>query len=111
MSDAPLHPDHQRILELARAALQARDNRQLWRQNVLKAAEEHTHWCNELWEELERQCCDQNNGLNVLEHPSVKQRKMIANLRSEIVNAAMNGIEAALDELAKGPLMEDEDDD
>jgi LmbE family N-acetylglucosaminyl deacetylase len=111
MTDAPLHPDHQRILELARAALKARDNRQLWRQNVLKACEEHTHWCNALWEELERQCCDQHDTLNVLEHPSVKQRKMIANLRSEIVNAAMVGIEQALEELSRGPMMEDHDHD
>lgn len=105
MSD--LHPDHQRLLELAQAALQARDNRQLWRQNTEKAAEEHAYWCDEVWEELERQTDDRRGEVNVLEHPSIKQRKMIANLRSEIVTAAMNGIDAALDELAKGPMMKE----
>lgn len=104
-----LHPDHQRILELAKAALKARDDRQLWRHNVVKAAENHGFYCDQLWEELERQCCDLGGDLAVLEHPSVKQRKMIANLRREIVNAAMIGIEQALDDLAQGPMMEDED--
>ena len=107
MTEAPLHPDHQRILELAKAAIQARDNRQLWRHDTLKAAEEHGLYCDQLWEELDRQCNDRHDDLNMLEHPSVKQRRMIADLRREIVTAAMNGIEAALDELAKGPLMED----
>jgi hypothetical protein len=109
MIAAPLHPDHQRILELAKAAIKARDSRELWRHNTLKAAEEHGFYCDQLWEELDRQCYERHEEINVLEHPSVKQRRMIANLRRKIVTTAMNGIEAALDELAKGPLMEDED--
>jgi len=104
-----LHPDHQRILELAQAAFQARDNRLLWRQNTLKAAEEHGFYCDALWDELARQCDDRHGEIPVLEHPSVKRRKMIADLRREIVATAMNGIEAALDELANGPMMEDEE--
>ncbi len=103
-----LHPDHQRLLELARAALQARDNRQLWRQNTRKACEEHGYWCDELWKELERQTDDLHGEVAILEHPIMGQRRMLANLRREIVTAAMNGIEAALDELSEGPLMDEE---
>lgn len=106
---AALHPDHQRLLELAQAALKARDNRQLWRNDTLKAAEEHGFYCDQLWAELERQTDDRHGQIPVLEHPSVKQRRMIADLRREIVATAMNGIEAALDELAKGPMLEDEE--
>ena len=101
-----LHPDHARLLELARAALQARDNRHLWRVNTTKAAEEHGFWCDELWTELERQTDDRHDQITVLEHPSVRKRRMIANIRREIVATAQNAIEEALDELAHGPMME-----
>ena len=104
-----LHPDHARILELARAALQARDNRQLWKQNMMKAAEEHGYWCDELWAELERQTDDRHDEITVLEHPSVRQRRMIANIRREIVATAQNAIEEALNDLAHGPMMEDDE--
>lgn len=104
-----LHPDHARILELARAALQARDNRQLWRQNTQKACEEHGFWCEELWRELERQTDDGHDEIAVLEHPSVRKRRMIANIRREIIATAQNAIEEALNDLAHGPMMEDEE--
>lgn len=104
-----LHPDHARILELARAALQARDNRQLWRQNIQKACEEHGFWCEELWTELERQTDDRHGEITVLEHPSVRRRRMIANIRREIVATAQNAIEEALNELAHGPMMADDE--
>jgi hypothetical protein len=102
-----LHPDHQRILELAQAALKARDNRALWRMNVKQAAEEHGYYCDELWRELERQTDDRHGEIPVLEHPSVRMRTMVANIRREIVATAQNAIEEALNELAEGPMMED----
>ena len=104
-----LHPDHARLLELARAALQARDNRHLWRQNTMKAAEEHGFWCEELWNELERQTDDRHDEITVLEHPSVRKRRMIANIRREIVATAQNAIEEALNDLAHGPMMEEDE--
>ena len=106
-----LHPDHSRLLELAQAALKARDNRHLWTQDVLKAAEEHGYYCDELWKELERQTDDRHGEIAVLEHPSVKQRRMIANIRKEIVATAQNAIEEALNELAHGPMLDDDDED
>jgi hypothetical protein len=104
-----LHPDHMRLLELAQAAFQARDNRHLWRQNTMKAAEEHGFYCDALWDELGRQVGLQDGLIPVLEHPSVKARRMVADLRREIVMTALSGIEQALDDLARGPILEDEE--
>ena len=104
-----LHPDHMRLLELARAAIQARDNRHLWRQNVQKAAEEHGFYCDAVWDELGRQVAIHDGHVPVLEHPSVKKRRMIADLRREIVSAAQCAMIDALDELANGPMLEDEE--
>ncbi len=103
-----LHPDHQRLLELAQAALKARDNRSLWRQNVMKAAEEHGFYCNALWKELERQTDDRHGQIPTLEHPTVTRRKMIANIRREIVAVAQNAMIEALDDLAYGPMMDED---
>lgn len=105
------HPDHRYILELARAALQARDNRQLWRQNIRKAAEEHGFFCDALWAEIERQLDEQFDRIAVIEHPSIKQRRMIANIRREIVAVAQHAIEEALNDLADGPMMMKDDDE
>jgi LmbE family N-acetylglucosaminyl deacetylase len=104
-----LHPDHMRLLELAQAAFQARDNRHLWRQNTMKAAEEHGFYCDALWEELARQTTVLDGEIPTLEHPSVKRRKMVADLRREIVDAAQSAMIEALDELAHGPMLEDEE--
>ncbi|XAI95569.1 hypothetical protein [Nostoc phage Nsp-JY21] len=104
-----LHPDHLRLLELAQAAFQARDNRHLWRQNTLKAAEEHGFYCDALWHELERQTAVREGQIPVLEHPSVKKRRMVADLRREIVAAAQSAMIDALDDLANGPTLEDEE--
>lgn len=106
---ADLHPDHQRLLELAQAAFLARDNRALWRQNNMKAAEEHGFYCDALWEELTRQIEAQSGKIPVLEHPSVKRRKMVANMRREIVATAQAAIHDALDELAHGPMLDDDE--
>ena len=104
-----LHPDHMRLLELAQAAFQARDNRLLWRQNTMKAAEEHGFYCDAVWEELARQTAIRDGEIPVLEHPSVKRRKMVADLRREIVDTAQSAMIEALDQLAHGPMLEDED--
>lgn len=107
---ADLHPDHMRLLELAQAAFKARDHRILWRQNPATAAEEHGFYCDALWDELARQTAALDGEITALEHPSVKRRKMIADLRREIVAVAQNAMIEALDDLAHGPMMEDEED-
>ena len=107
--EGTLHPDHLRLLALAKAAFKARDARTLWKTNPRAAAEEHGFHCDALWDELERQTCEQDGAVPVLEHPSVKKRKMIANLRSEIVAAAQNAIIEALDDLGDGPMLEQEE--
>lgn len=104
-----LHPDHLRLLELAQAAFQARDDRTAWRKGIANAAEAHGVACDTVWDELERQIEMQDGRIPVLEHPKRKQMRMVANLRCEIVNTAMAAIEGALNELAKGPMLEDEE--
>jgi LmbE family N-acetylglucosaminyl deacetylase len=104
-----LHPDHLRLLSLARAAIEAQDNRQLWQRNTLAAAEAHGAACEMVWDELNRQIALQDNRVPVAEMPSVTKQKMAARMRSEIVNTALAAIEEAMDELANGPWMEDFD--
>lgn len=110
MPDPTLHQDHLRLLSMANAAFKARDARTLWRQNPQAAAEEHGFHCDAIWEELARQCAEQDGAIPVLQHPSVKRRKMVADLRREIVATAQNAIIDALDELADGPMMEEDED-
>lgn len=103
-----LHPDHLRLLSLARASFQARDNRQLWRQNTERATAEHGVACDELWNELERQVAVQDGRVPVAALPAVRQQRMIAQMRSEIVAVAQTAIIDAMEELARGPWMEDD---
>jgi hypothetical protein len=102
-----LHPDHLRLLSLARAALTIRNDRQAWRGNTMRAAEAHGAACNELWEELERQVAINDGKVPVAELPIVKQRRMAAQMRSTIVNTALVAIEGAFKELENGPALED----
>lgn len=93
------------ILSLAQAAIHARDDRTAWRKNVSRAAEVHGAACAALWDELERQIVIADGRVPTAEHPSVKYQRMIANMRSEIVNVALSAIEGSLVELAKGPAL------
>ena len=102
---ADLHPDHLAILMLAKAALAARDDRTAWKKGVAHAAEIHGAACNAVWEELERQVSLQDGRIPVAEHPRVKEQRMVAQLRTEIVNVALASIEEAMSELANGPML------
>jgi ParB family chromosome partitioning protein len=62
-----------------------------------------------LWDELDRQVALQDSHVRVMEHPIVKKRRMIADLRREIVSAAQCAMIDALEELAGGPRLEDEE--
>ena len=105
----PLHPDHLRLLALANAAFRARDNRALWKASGTKAADEHAYACNALWDELERQCTIAAGRVPVLEHPSAKHKRMVRQMRSEIVAVVQDALSDALDTLADGPRLEVED--
>jgi putative protein kinase ArgK-like GTPase of G3E family len=108
MTDAPaISPDHMALLTIARAAFKARDDRHLWRQDVSKAAAEHGAACDAIWEELERQVAQFDGLVPVAEHPALKRRKMIAQMRTEIVATAQNAIIEAMEELARGPMLDD----
>lgn len=104
-----LHPDHLRLLALARAALTARDNRALWRASIIHAAEEHGVACSALWDEIERQVTLQDGRVPVLEHPSVKHKRMVRKMRSEIVAVVQDALTDALNALADGPRLDVED--
>ncbi len=104
MSD--LHPDHLRILSLAKSALQARDNRALWKASILHAAEEHGAACNALWDEVERQVTLQDGRVPVLEHPSARHARMLRQMRSEIVSVVQDSLMDALETLKDAPQLE-----
>lgn len=97
-----LHPDHMRLLSLARAALIARDNRALWKASIRHAAEEHGAACDALWDEIERQVTLQDGRVPVLEHPSAMHKRMLRQMRSDIVGA----VQDALETLRDGPRLE-----
>lgn len=105
----PLHPDHLRLLALAKAAIRARDDRLLWKRSALEGAEMHGAACNALWSELDRQVYEQDGGIPVLDLPSVKHKRMVRQMRSEIIAVVQASLEDALDALADGPRLIDDD--
>lgn len=109
MADA-LHPDHLRLLTLAKAAFKARNDRTLWRQNIERAADEHGTACDALWDELERQVDEQDGKIPVLEHPSATKIRRARQIRAEIVNACRDAISETMDQIIDGGLLDDEDD-
>lgn len=106
-----LHPDHMRLLALARAALTARDNRALWKASILHAGDEHAAACDSLWDEIERQVTLQDGRVPVLEHPSVKHKRMVRQMRSEIVAVVQDALTDALNSLSDGPRLDIEADE
>jgi len=90
--------DHDRLLQLGKAALDAANNAKAWRGNPEAAADAHGHWCDQLWAELERQV-SARDGLEVLEHPHITARKAARRMRKTIVTVAANAVAEALDEL------------
>ena len=108
MSD--LHPDHLRILALAKAAIRARDDRVLWKRSALEGAELHGAACDALWTELEDQVCAQDGRVPVLETPGARHKRMLREMRSEIIALVQDTLVEALDALANGPrLIDDEE--
>ncbi len=102
-----ISPEHMALLSLARATLRARDDRVLWNKDAEEACERHGALCEALWTELENQVAVADGLVVVHEHPALKRRKMIASIRREIVEAAMNAITEAMAELAKGPMLDE----
>jgi hypothetical protein len=99
-------PDHMAILSLARQTLRARDDSVLWEKDFEKACEWHGTCCNSLWEELERQIAQFDGLVPEEEHPSIKRKKMIAQIRREIIDTARNAVTAAMNDLADGPMLD-----
>ncbi len=104
-----LHPDHLSLLALAKAAIRARDDRALWKRSALEGAELHGAACDALWRELESQGCTHAGGIPVLEHPSVRHKRMVRQMRSEIIAVVQASLEDALNSLADGPRLIDDD--
>ena len=104
-----LHPDHLRLLAFAKAAIRARDDRALWKRSALEGAELHGAACDALWNELENQVFEQDGRIAVLEHPSVRHKRMVRQMRSEIIAVVQASLEKALDALADGPRLIDDD--
>lgn len=111
MTDHTLHPDHHKLISLAQAALKARDDRARWQANGTNAAEEHGAACEAVWDELERQVTIQDGRIPTIEHPTVRYRRMVGQMRGEIVAHCQNAVFEALDALQHGPSLEDESDD
>lgn len=94
--------DHTRLLALARAAMQARDDAKLWKLTPEEAAEIHGAHCDALWDELERQVVVADGRVPVLEHPTVKQRRLARQMRTEILAAVQGAVCEAIDDIDHG---------
>lgn len=95
---AQLHPDHMHLLTLARAAIDA-EHGITWKTSPSEAVEIHGSACDALWDELRRQVAMQDGGIPVIEHPSVKQKKLALRMRREIVATVQNAITDALEDM------------
>jgi hypothetical protein len=96
-----LSPDHLHLLALARAALAARDDKRMWKERPRHACEIHASACDAVWDELERQVQIAAGIVPVLEHPSATMIRRAKQMRGDIVAAALNGIETALERLER----------
>lgn len=109
MTAPALHPDHLMLLSLTVNAMTTRDDRMLWTHNLDSAAAKHGAACEALWDELERQVAVQQGRIPVIDHPSVKYRNMVARWRREIVAVTQDALMGALNDLADGPMLAEED--
>ena len=99
---ADISDDHTRLLALARAVFQARDDAKLWKRSPDEAIETHGARCDALWAELERQVVAADGGVPVLDHPTVRQRKLARQMRSQIVATVQQAVVEALDDIEDG---------
>lgn len=90
--------DHMALLALARRAIEAESGR-IWKTDLEEACAIHSAACNDLWDELHRQIDMQDGKVPVLDHPSVKARKLANRLRREVIATATAAIEQALSEM------------
>ena len=97
-----INDDHLRLLALARAAFAARDDGKLWKRSPDEAIETHGACCDALWAELERQVILADGGVPVLDHPTVRRRKMARQMRGAIVATVQQAVVAALDDIEDG---------
>lgn len=94
--------DHTRLLALARAALKARDDASQWSRSPELAAGHHGACCDALWDELERQVVQADGAVPVVEHPTVKQRKLARQMRTEILAACQQAVTEAIGDIEAG---------
>lgn len=93
-----LSEGHMALLALARRAIEA-ESGPIWKTDVEEACAIHGAACSALWDELQRQIDMQDGKVPVLEHPSVKARKLAKRMRRDILAACQSAIEQALDEM------------
>lgn len=91
----------------APAALKARDYGTLWKRSMAEAVEAHGAACDALWAELERQVVVADGGVPVLDHPSVKARKLARHMRTQIVATVQQALSDALDDMEEGVFDDD----
>lgn len=99
---ATISDDLTRVLALARAALNARDDKRLWASDPEEAGDLHGAACNALWEELERLVRESDGKVPVLETRAQMQGRIDRRMRNEILAACQNAIVETLDDISRG---------
>lgn len=93
---ADIDDDLTRILALTKAALSARDDAAKWQRSPEKQIGHHAACCDALWTELERMVQISEGITPTLEHPEMRRRRIAKNIRSELITAAIAGMEDVL---------------
>ena len=101
-TSAEISDDLTRVLALAGAALQARDDKRLWASDPEQAGDLHGAACNALWEELERLVKNSGGKVPVLETRAQMQVRIARQMRNEILAACQNAIVETLDDISSG---------
>ena len=99
---ADIDDDLTRVLALARAALAARDDAAAWCRSPELQIGHHAACCDNLWQELERLVDQANGAVPVIEHPTLKERRIAKRIRAAVVAEVLSCAEDRLDQIIDG---------
>ncbi len=97
-----IQDDLERVLALAKAALNARDDAAAWARSPERQIGHHGACCDALWDELERLVQISEGKVPTLEHPAARERRIAKRIRGGIISAILNTAEQCLTEVESG---------
>lgn len=105
---ADITDDLQRILALAKRAINARDDAAAWARAPERQAGHHGACCDALWDELHRLVQIHDGIIPAIEHPAARERRIAQQIRHIVVATVLNQVSEAMDEVIDGTFAWDE---